>query len=74
VRRRVQDKFALVLSLLTLHLWYTLDHDEWLRLYHYHHHRFIDSLHSIYVKGIGLPPIAFDGVKPLVMAYAKKSD
>lgn len=44
------DPFALLVSLHILHLWYALDHSENLRLYHYKHHKYIDSVYSIYMN------------------------
>jgi sterol desaturase/sphingolipid hydroxylase (fatty acid hydroxylase superfamily) len=60
-----QDPFVLTTSLLVLHLWYAYDHDPNLNLYHIQHHKYIDSIYTIYTKFRLSDPKA-DLVKPLV--------
>jgi len=45
-----QDQLVLVVSYLVLQTWYALDHDEYLRLYHYAHHLSVDAVYTIYIK------------------------
>lgn len=45
-----EDPFALLISISLLHLWYALDHSENLQLYHYQHHKYIDSTYTIYLN------------------------
>ena len=45
-----RDPFALLVSLITLHTWYAVDHSENLRLFHYDHHKHVDSVYTIYTR------------------------
>ena len=44
------DEAVLLLSYLTILIWYNMQHDEYLKLHHYTHHTTIDAVYTIYVK------------------------
>jgi len=45
-----KDDTVLALTVLIVHLWYALDHSALLQLPHTKHHKYIDSMYSIYIK------------------------
>ena len=47
-----------------MQVWYALDHDEWCNLPHVAHHKFCDSVYTIYTAFLSDP--AFGYVKGLV--------
>ena len=62
-----QDQLVLLVSYVVLQLWYGLDHDEYLKLYHYRHHLVVDSVYTIYVRIADSNP-RLDRVKALLVA------
>ena len=63
-----QDQTVLLLSYLILQVWYGLDHDEYLKLYHHTHHLAVDSVYTIYCKF--KDDGSLDRVKPLLIKPA----
>ena len=59
-----QDPFAMLVGVATMITWYIADHDEYLKLFHYDHHRYVNSNYAIYVKLTGYDPL--DKMKGLV--------
>lgn len=47
----LKDSFAGMLGVCLIQGWYIIAHDEYLRLHHWHHHRYINSKYNIYIEG-----------------------
>lgn len=45
----LKDPFAFMFSFGLINTWYTIDHDEYLKLPHWHHHHYINSNFSVYI-------------------------
>lgn len=50
------DPLAMIVGMGIITAWYASDHDEYLQLHHYHHHKFINSNYAIYIKVPGYDP------------------
>ena len=44
------DVFAFVVCFSITNAWYSINHDEYIRLPHWYHHKYINSNYSVYVK------------------------
>jgi len=45
-----KDPFGMVCSICVFMMWYGLDHDEYFRLPHWYHHRYVNSIYSAYTS------------------------
>jgi hypothetical protein len=59
-----RDPFVLLVSLTAVHLWYSLNHSENMKLSHSRHHKYMESIYTVYTS-VHFPP-AGDLVRPLV--------
>ena len=65
----LQDTPTMVVGYAVVMTWYVLDHDQYLQLGHWRHHKYCSGHYSIYVPAGGFD--ALDGVKPLLRAKGK---
>jgi hypothetical protein len=66
----VNDSLAMIVAYSVIISWYTLDHDQYLQLEHWKHHRYISGRYSIYVHYGGHDKL--DKVKPLIGQLKKE--
>jgi len=58
------DPFLIIVSYSVTTTWYSMSHDEYLKQFHYYHHKCINSNYSVYIN---LPDYGYiDNVKAIV--------
>ena len=62
----LQDTPTMVMAYAVVMPWYVLDHDQYLQLGHWRHHKYCSGHYSVYLPVGGFDPL--DGVKPLLRA------
>jgi hypothetical protein len=68
-----KDSVAMMVGYSIVIAWYTLDHDQYLQLEHWQHHRFTSGRYSIYVKLFDRDgPDNLDKITPLIGELRKK--
>ena len=44
------DSFLSIVFFAISNTWYSMDHDEYLKPYHYYHHKYINSNYCVYIN------------------------
>jgi hypothetical protein len=65
-----KDPFVLFLTYTFTLLYYTNDHNDWIKTYHYDHHVLTDSVYTAYIKFRGTP--ADEKVKHIIQKNTKE--
>ena len=66
----LKDTPAMLLGYSAVMTWYVLDHDQYLQMEHWRHHKFCSGHYSSYLQHGGYD--AHDAVKPLFREKAKR--